>query len=118
MLRKFRQVLDVFLASLLLFALLNLAVAGWFILNPPTPLAFKRLSVSPDEYREHLYPGYSKDEVEELITESWSIPFVYEEITQFREATTSGKYVNVSEHGFREVANQGPWPPDESYINI
>jgi hypothetical protein len=33
-------------------------------------------------------------------------------------AATTGRYYNVSEHGFRLVKNQGPWPLDDSAFNV
>jgi lysophospholipase L1-like esterase len=118
MLKALQTGLNILFAAVLLFVFLNLGVAAWAKISPPKPLAFSRLARFPEGLRQHLYPNYSKDEVQALLTESWSIPFVYEEINQFKEKPTTGKYVNVSKYGFRPVANQGPWPPDRKYVNI
>ena len=42
----------------------------------------------------------------------------YEPLTDFRHQPFSSKYINISEHGFRLVKNQGPWPLESSYYNI
>jgi hypothetical protein len=42
----------------------------------------------------------------------------YEPLTDFRHKPFSSKYINISEHGFRLVKNQGPWPIVSSYYNI
>jgi hypothetical protein len=59
----------------------------------------------------NLYPSMSKQQVNDLLRECWSRPYVYETFTEFGEAPYKGKYVNVSEHGYRLGTNQGPWPP-------
>src|SRR6185503_15185425 len=42
----------------------------------------------------------------------------YEAFTQFCERPFHGRFVNVSENGFRVSAQQGPWPPDADNFNI
>ena len=64
------------------------------------------------------YPRLSEKEIVDLLDETWSRPYLYEPFTQFKERPYHGKYVNVSEHGFRVSKNQGPWPPKQSNLNI
>lgn len=65
-----------------------------------------------------LYPEHNKKEINQILAESWMRPYVYEPYTQFKERPFMGKYINVHEAGFREIKNQGPWPPDKKNINI
>lgn len=64
------------------------------------------------------YPGHSTNEIATLIKEAWAKPFIYEAYTQFRESPSKGRFINVSEAGFRMVENQGPWPPNGQSVNI
>ena len=63
------------------------------------------------------YPELREPERRRLVWESFS-RFEAEAIAQQRESPRRGAYVNVSEHGFREVADQGPWPPTATHYNV
>jgi hypothetical protein len=65
-----------------------------------------------------LYPALSPDEIVVLLNESWGRPLIYEPYTQFAEAPFRGRFVNVSEAGFRLIQDQGPWPPDKKNLNV
>ncbi len=65
-----------------------------------------------------LYPSLNKKQVFDLLTETWSRPFEFDAYDHFREKSFKGKYLNVSENGFRLVKNQGPWPPSKNSFNI
>jgi len=65
-----------------------------------------------------VYAPLSPKEIEALLRETWSRPYAYEPFTQFKERPHGGKFVNVSEHGFRVGAGQGPWPPDPNVTNV
>src|SRR5918911_2555611 len=70
---------------------------------------------------EKVYPGFSRDEIQVLLDETYSPArsFVYEPFTEFKERPYAGKFVNVDVNGFRLTKGQGPWPPDrEKYFNI
>ena len=70
---------------------------------------------------EKVYPGFSRDEIQVLLDETYSPArsFVYEPFTEFKERPYAGKYVNVDVNGFRLTNGQGPWPPDrERYFNV
>ncbi len=64
------------------------------------------------------YPERTEADMDTLLRESWKRPYAYEPFTQFKEAPFAGRFVNVDANGFRVSANQGPWPPDPTYINI
>lgn len=57
------------------------------------------------------YPDLSDQEVEELLTETWSRSRCYMPFVQFSEKPYTGKYVNVSQAGYRISKEQRPWPP-------
>lgn len=66
-----------------------------------------------------VYPDLSWKEVGQLLDETWARgKFIYEPYTQFKERPRKGKYVNVSEDGFRVSKNQGPWPLNKSEFNV
>lgn len=66
-----------------------------------------------------VYPGWNKDELADLLVESWSRPYIFQKYVHFRERPFHGKYINVHEAGFRSSINQGPWPPDrDKYFTI
>lgn len=65
-----------------------------------------------------IYPGWSREDIKDLLIETWTIPFVFEPVTQFKERPCKGKFVNIDKNGFRNVKNQGPWPVDSDAFNI
>ncbi|GFK94945.1 hypothetical protein NNJEOMEG_02793 [Fundidesulfovibrio magnetotacticus] len=62
---------------------------------------------TPEEFR-----AYWKETV------PTAIDIDYEPLSEFRHRPMQGRFWNVSPHGFREVANQGPWPPSGANYNI
>jgi len=65
-----------------------------------------------------VYPGLNEHEINDLLKETWSRPYIFEPFTQFKERPYQGRYVNVDGNGFRITKNQGPWPPQSSSLNI
>jgi hypothetical protein len=65
-----------------------------------------------------VYPELSDEALNDLLSESWTRPLVYEPFTQLKEKPFHGMYVNVDENGFRITKNQGNWPPESSKYNI
>lgn len=66
-----------------------------------------------------LYPSMGEDEILQLLKETWSRSYAFEDYTHFRESPCIGKYVNVDPNGFRRSKNQASWPPDrEKYFVI
>ena len=102
---------------LLLLALLN--AFAYFFLAKPAPEAetnavFRKYKIDLGAY----YPGWDPGDVNALLNETWSRTLVFEPFTQFTEPASRGRFVNVSEHGFRFGKVQGPWPIDPAYLNI
>lgn len=63
---------------------------------------------SPEYYldRQDVYPGYTPDDIALLIKETWDKAFQYEPWVGFREKPRSGKFVNISEEGFRYISKK------------
>jgi hypothetical protein len=57
-----------------------------------------------------FYPGLSPPDIDRLINESYQ-PVQYEPFVGFRERPRRGRFVNVSEDGYRLSSDQAPWPP-------
>ncbi|MEE3332528.1 MAG: SGNH/GDSL hydrolase family protein [Myxococcota bacterium] len=88
------------------------------------PLVEARLLEHEPELEPHIdegirasYPDMLEPERRRLVWESFS-RFESEALAQPREAPRSGEFVNVSENGFRLVADQGPWPPAPRNYNV
>lgn len=47
-----------------------------------------------------------------------SLYMEHEQFTEFRPRQVNGRYVNISEHGFRHVPGQAPWPIDTAAVNV
>ncbi|NQU60441.1 MAG: SGNH/GDSL hydrolase family protein [Rhodospirillales bacterium] len=105
---------------IVLFILVNLlsvgalAVRDYLKANPGT--------LGPDNpwnIRAKAYPGWKSSDIYDLFIETWERQkYEYEPMAQFREAPFKGRYVNVSEHGFRQGKEPGVWPPSPDTFNI
>ncbi len=58
-----------------------------------------------------LYPSMTEADVAQLAKETKYRPLSPQWFTGFGEAPFHGKYLNISEYGFRMGTNQAPWPP-------
>ena len=70
------------------------------------------------EYYAQIYPHMREEELRALLIETWTSPLQFEPFTHFKERPRKGKYVNVTESGFRMNRRQGPWPPSPRAFNI
>ena len=111
------------IVAALVFNTLLLFVAGNLVLwvayslhdwRQPTNLLLAR----PEQFLSAAYPGWSVEERTVLLQEAWRRVLAYEDYLMFREAPMRGKYINVSEAGFRLSQNQGPWPPKAENFNV
>lgn len=115
--KAYKYVAVTLFSTILLFILTNIFIYSCFIVRDT--IAYKnQIFLSYGQPLEPLYPSLSKREINELLYETWSRPYVYEPYTQFKERPFKGKYINVSSDGFRLVKNQGPWPPNPKNLNI
>lgn len=112
-------------AVLLLNVVLLAAVFGglYALVRTAKQKLADRARVSPVEkkYGDRIfkaYPDLSRDDTRALLWETWTRPCVFEPYTQFKERPFSGRFVNVSEHGFRRSQEQAAWPPDTNAFNV
>lgn len=102
--------------TLLCYLLLNLLLGVVFAIkdsrrtNPVSMTYGNRLDA--------VYPDLPEPARTQMLTEAWNRPYRHADFIHFQERPVSGKYVNVSEHGFRHVADQGPWPPAPDHFNV
>ncbi len=103
--------------TFLLFIFVNFLIFSYFIVKDVflyKNQIFLKYGISPDK----LYPYLQKQEINQLLRETWSRPCIYEPYTQFKERPYKGTFVNVSENGFRVHEDYGPWPPNPKNFNI
>lgn len=109
----------VLLHTAVLFVVLN--VLAWIGLRAAELFAPAR-SVVEDKYGASrlaaVYPDMRIEDVRQLLVESWGLQRVFQPYVQFREAPFAGRFVNVSEAGFRLSADQAAWPPHPAAFNI
>lgn len=107
----------IFLNTIVLFVFVNLGLLAYFTIRD---IFFykNQISLKYSEPLDKLYPYLNSNEINELLKETWTRPFVFEPYTLFKERPFMGKYVNVSENGFRIVKNQCNWPPAKNHFNI
>lgn len=119
--RTYRDAALLGLNTLVLLLLLNFALWIVFVVrdrngSPPAsqPAGTQRLRLGHKEF----FPTLSEIQFDRLLTEAWSRPHMYQPFVQYAERPFSGTFVNVSDHGFRWTANQGPWPPQAGSLNL
>jgi lysophospholipase L1-like esterase len=97
-----------------LFAVLNLVVA-WYLKAFPedaVSLTYGERSFAA------VYPGRSREDVRQLLLETWSRPSAFDPLTGAKEPPHAGRYVNVHPAGFRISEEQGPWPIRSDRFNV
>jgi hypothetical protein len=100
------------LGGIIAFAILNIVIALWFIYADSRSKTYNNLIA--DYYQMDLgpfYPGLSSADVDQLIGESFQA-VQYEPLVGFRERPRHGRFVNVTEEGYRLSSGQSPWPPN------
>jgi hypothetical protein len=107
------------LSTFLILTFLNLSFAGLSALRHalrPDPGPIWQYGWQPIFT---AYPGWKQKEIVELLNGVYFDHSIeYESFTQFRERPRQTKYVSVDGAGFRNVKDQGPWPPDPACENI
>jgi hypothetical protein len=102
--------------TLLLFALLNLAL--WPILSIHNAMARPSYLKYPDDWYRKVYPGMADADWKELVRETKDRPFGFGAYVMFTEPPYNGRFVHVSQQGFRLIPDQGPWPMDPKNYNV
>lgn len=114
--RLFQWMAIIALNVVVLFVILNVSIWGYYKLadfksksqeSSKTPMRFKQ----SNEALQKLFPNFSKEEIDQLISDSRRISQEYDSFTQFKEGPYKTRFVNVDVNGFRLSKNQGQWPP-------
>lgn len=113
--RIVRTSLGYLLNTIILLVALNLILGIVFFFydaykNQKSNPVFVKYPALPSEIVK-LYPSMSQNDINLLLRETWTRPFVSRSIVGFGEAPYQGKFVNVTKYGFRQGSDQGPWPP-------
>lgn len=119
--RIYKSIALIFLNTIILFVILNLVFLVAFKIGDLIAVRQTSNPVSEkygNSVLREVYPDLSGREVNKLLAETWSRPYVFEPFTQFRERPYKGDYVNVDVNGFRLTKDQGPWPPEPSNFNV
>jgi hypothetical protein len=64
------------------------------------------------------YPGRTREDIAVLMKETYDRPLIYEPYTHFRELPSTGRFVNITEAGYRLIEEQGPWPIEKTNLNV
>ena len=65
----------------------------------------------PDVDFAKLYPGWSAQDIDQMQRECFAVRYVYEPFVQFKPVPVKGRFVEVTEAGYRRGASGQPWPP-------
>lgn len=116
--RIYRNIALFFFNLVLTFILFNGIIYVFFLVRgPERDLPTNRPPSFPEEVMAKVYPDLEPRERELLLGELGR-PFAYQDYLLFKERPIQGRYVNVSEAGFRSVMDQGPWPPSPANLNL
>ena len=113
---RYRSTVVIVANTLVLLVLLNAILFVVFL----TKDRFNRRAVEQrnESALATVYPDLSRQDRDDLLTESHRVTLVYDPFTQYRERPSQGRFVNVDAQGFRTSKNQGPWPPRSIDLNV
>jgi hypothetical protein len=111
-----RTTAGVLFNSLLLFVAVNLALWAAYAWHDHRQEA-NPLLVHPKEWLAAAFPGWSHADLKAMLHEHKG-GFSYDDYVMFKHPPVRGRYVNVSENGFRVSRAQGPWPPAPTNFNV
>lgn len=116
-LNQYRMVAFLLANTVLLFVCLNGAAAIFLRLLPEGPPSYIRTFGMEQILQVH--PGWTEEDAY-TFADDWTAgnKQVYEPFVRTRVPEYHGEFLNVSEFGFREVKDQGPWPPNDDAINV
>lgn len=104
--------------TLVVYALINLVLGALFTVRDHLRRDSNPVSLTYGSRLDQVYPDIPEPQRTEMLSEAWNRPYRYADYIHFQERPFSGKYVNVSEHGYRHSVNQGPWPIDHDHLNV
>jgi hypothetical protein len=108
---------------LVLFVVVNLALSA--VIGARNALVQKpRAANDPvsqrytDDVLDKVYPGVDRRQRQAMLTELWNRTLAYSDFNHFRARPIEGRYVNVTQAGYRKSAKQGPWPPAPENLTV
>ena len=116
MLKWYKGAALLFFNSLVIFLMLNLISLPILKLINKSGDDSQKI-YSPANFKK-VYPGYSESEIDALLEETHDRGFIYDPYQGYREAPYRGRYVNVSEHGYRYNFAGQPDVNDSTLIPI
>src|SRR4051812_39426087 len=99
----YRTIAILLLNLFVVFAGFNFALYIAFSIRDKYGSVARPSDIYPEKSLASIYPGYRRDDWKAMMNENWSRPYVFGGYLIFKEAPYRGKYVNVSEAGFRFV---------------
>lgn len=116
---RYQSLATLLLNTAVAFVLLN--ALAWMALGAIDVLT-RDDSVVEDKYGTDVlatvYPGMSDADIQALLGETWRLQRTFRPYVQFREQPFAGRFVNVHAAGFRQSAEQAPWPPPDGVFSI
>jgi hypothetical protein len=112
-----RTAAGVLFNALFLFVAVNLALWAAYTWHDHRPEA-KPLFARPKEWLAVSFPGWSHADLEAMVDEQMAKGYAYDDYIMFKLRPMRGRYLNVSENGFRVSRAQGPWPPVPTNFNV
>jgi hypothetical protein len=104
--------------TILFYVLLNLLLWPLFLIRDANRATDPITEKYGADLLDKVYPDFDRNERQAMLAENWNRPYIYEDYTHFRERPIAGKYVNVTEAGYRYSVRQGPWPPVPENLNV
>jgi hypothetical protein len=122
------------------FALTILVLFFCFIVfNIGVAVAFRtapHLFAASDELMKNKYVGRFEGELRKYVNDWFALndgdwdafaaeyergstnAYAHEPFCEFKHPARTGRFINISPHGFRAGADQGEWPPEKTFFNV
>jgi hypothetical protein len=104
--------------SLVFYLLLNLVLWAAILIRDAHRASDPITDKYDPDLLDKVYPDYDRAERARMLSEIWNRSFIYDDFTHFQERPIGGKYVHVTEAGYRCSVHQGPWPPTAENLNV
>lgn len=114
-------------------------IFGFIALNVGVALAFQatpHLFAPPDELMRNKYLERFEGELKKYVNDWFALQdgdwvafadeyrrgsanaYAYDPFCEFKHPARTGRFINISPHGFRAGADQGAWPPHKTFVNV